>query len=29
MEQEFAGTGEDLKIGRIVGRVVLNSEPIQ
>jgi len=29
MEQEFVGTSENLKIGRIVGHVVLNSEPIQ
>jgi hypothetical protein len=29
MKQDFVGTSEDLKAGRIVGRVVLNFEPLQ
>ena len=29
MEQDFVRTSEDLKIGRIVGRVVRNFEAVQ
>jgi hypothetical protein len=29
MEQDFVGTKEALKAGRIVGRVVLNFETVQ
>ena len=28
MEQDFVGTSEDLKAGRIVGRVVLNFDTV-